>query len=132
MIAQRNLSKVDVLSILIMGSDGHAYLLRRRRGSIHVSLAELAKWGEKRIWQIDDVPSRNESLIRSLNEAYERYLACKSQELELSADQWLTTADALAGRISDLVDRGCEIPKAILVYLDKPPPASAIKNRSRG
>jgi len=132
MIAQRNLFKVDALSILIMGSDGHAYLLKRRRGSIHVSLAELAKWGEKRIWQIEDVPSKNESLIRSLNEAYERYLACKSQELELSADQWLTTADALAGRLSDLVDRGYEIPKTVLVYLDKPPPQKTGTNRNRG
>ncbi len=132
MIAQRNLFKVDALSILIMGSDGHAYLLKRRRGSVHVSLAELAKWGEKRIWQIEDVPSKNESLIRSLNEAYERYLACKSQELELSANQWLTTADALAGRLADLVDRGYEIPKTVLVYLDKPPPVLAGNNRKRG
>jgi len=132
MIAQRNLFKVDALSILIMGSDGHAYLLKRRRGSVHVSLAELARWGEKRIWQIEDVPSKNESLIRSLNEAYERYLACKSQELELSADQWLTTADALAGRLSDLVDRGYEIPKTVLVYLDKPPPQATGANRNRG
>ena len=132
MIAQRNLFKVDALSILVMGSDGHAYLLKRRRGSVHVSLAELAKWGEKRIWQIEDVPSKNESLVRSLNEAYERYLACKSQELELSADQWLTTADALAGRLSDLVDRGYEIPKTVLVYLDKPPPQRVSANRNRG
>ena len=132
MIAQRNLFKVDALSILIMGSDGHAYLLKRRRGSVHVSLAELAKWGEKRIWQIEDVPSKNESLIRSLNEAYERYLACKSQELELSANQWLTTADALAGRLSDLVDRGYEIPKTVLVYLDKPPPQTTGANQNRG
>ena len=132
MIAQRNLQKVDALSILVMGSDGHAYLLRRRRGSIHVSLAELAKWAEKRIWWIEDIPTRNESLVRSLNETYERYLACKSQELELSADQWLTTADALAGRLSDIVDRGYEVPKAVLVYLDKPPPVLAGNNRKRG
>ena len=132
MIAQRNLFKVDALSILIMGSDGHAYLLRRRRGSIHVSLAELAKWGEKRIWQIEDIPSKEESLIYSLNEAYERYVSCKSQELELSADRWLCTADALAGRVSSLVDRGHEIPKAVIVYIDKPPPLQTVSSRKRG
>jgi hypothetical protein len=132
MIAQRNLFKVDALSILIMGSDGHAYLLRRRRGSIHVSLAELAKWGEKRIWQIEDIPTKDESLICSLNEAYERYLSCKSQELELSADRWLCTADALAGRVSDLVERGHEMPKTVIVYVDKPPPLMAITSRKRG
>ncbi len=132
MIAQRNLLKVDALSILVMGSDGHAYLLRRRRGSIHVSLAELAKWGEKRIWQIEDIPTKDESLICSLNDAYERYLSCKSQELELSADRWLCTADALAGRVSDLVERGHEFPKAVIVYVDKPPPLVAMTSRKRG
>ena len=132
MIAQRNLFKVDALSILIMGSDGHAYLLRRRRGSIHVTLAELAKWGEERIWQIENIPTKDESLICSLNEAYERYLSCKSQELELSADRWLCTADALAGRVSDLVERGHEIPKTVIVYVDKPPPLIAVTNLKRG
>ena len=125
MQAQRNLFKVDALSILIMGSDGHAYLLRRRRGSVHVSLAELAKWAEKRIWQIEDIPSIEENLICSLNEAYERYLMCKSQELELSADRWLCTADKIAGRVSSLVERGHEIPKTVIVYVDKPPPLFA-------
>ena len=132
MIVKRNLFKVDVLSILIMGSDGHAYLIRRRRGSVHVPLAELEKWAEKRIWQLEDIPTKEESLVRSLNESYERYLDCKSQELELSADRWLTTSDALAGRLSHLVDRGHEIPKTILVYLDKPPPQTAAPTRNRG
>ncbi|MFH1621088.1 MAG: hypothetical protein ABIB04_03310 [Patescibacteria group bacterium] len=132
MIAQRNLLKVDALSILIMGSDGHAYLLRRRRGSIHVSMAELAKWAERRIWQVEDIPSKEESLICSLNEAYERYLSCKEQELELSADRWLCTADRLAGRVSDLVERGHEIPKTIIVHIDKPPPLFAPTVGKRG
>lgn len=132
MIAQRNLFKVDALSILIMGSDGHAYLLRRRRGSVHVSLAELAKWAEKRIWQIEDIPSKEENLISSLNEAYKRYLMCKSQELELSADRWLCTADKIAGRVSSLVERGYEIPKTVIVYVDKPPPLFATTVGKRG
>lgn len=132
MQAQRNLFKVDALSILIMGSDGHAYLLRRRRGSVHVSLAELAKWAEKRIWQIEDIPSIEENLICSLNEAYERYLMCKSQELELSADRWLCTADKIAGRVSSLVERGHEIPKTVIVYVDKPPPLFATTVGKRG
>ena len=119
MLAQRDLSKVDALSILVMGSDGHAYLLRRKRGSTHVTLAELAKWAEKRIWWTEDIPSQAESLIRSLNDAYERYLQCKSQGLELSADQWLRTADSLAGRVSHLAERGYEIPKIVPVYLEK-------------
>lgn len=132
MQAQRNLFKVDALSILIMGSDGHAYLLRRRRGSVHVSLAELVKWAEKRIWQIEDIPSIEENLICSLNEAYERYLMCKSQELELSADRWLCTADKIAGRVSSLVERGHEIPKTVIVYVDKPPPLFATTVGKRG
>lgn len=131
MIAQRNLHKVEVFSLLIMGSDGHVYLLRRMRGSTHVTMAELAKWAEKRIWSVEDVPTRNESLVRSLNETYERYIACKAQELELSADQYLTTADALAGRLTDLVDRGYDVPKAVMVYINKRAPQTS-SVRSRG
>jgi hypothetical protein len=94
-------------------------------------MAEIAKWAQKRIWSVEDVPTRNESLVRSLNEAYERYLACKAQELELSADQYLTTADALAGRLTDLIDRGYDVPKAVMVYINKRTPQMS-SGRSRG
>ncbi len=120
MIAQRDFQKVDALSIIVMGSDGHAYVLKRRRGSTHVTLAEMAKWAKKRVWWTEDVPTRIESLVSSLNEAYERYIACKSDDLELSADQWLNTADALAGRLTEFIDRGYEVPKVVTLYFEKP------------
>lgn len=131
MTPKRNLAKVDALTIIVMGSDGHAYVLKRIRGSAHVSLAELARWAEHRIWILQDVPTREENLMRSLNESYERYLSCKTLQFELSADQWLTTSDALAGRISHLIERGHDVPNAVLVYLDKPPPEYAC-TRNRG
>lgn len=130
MTPKRNLAKVDALTIIVMGTDGHAYILKRIRGSAHVTLAELARWAERRIWILQDVPTREENLMRSLSESYERYLSCKAMQFELSADQWLTTSDAFAGRISHLIERGHDMPKTVLVYLDKPPPEHVcVRNR---
>ncbi len=122
MLARRNLTGIDAVSMVIMGSDGHAYVMRRKHGSIRVSLSEMEKWAKKRIWWLEDVPGKAEGLIRSLNEAYERYLICKEQDLELTAGQWLVTADRLAGEVSDLVERGYQIPKAVIVYMKRPSP----------
>ncbi len=122
MHARRNLDGIDAVSIAVMGSDGHAYVVRRMRGSFKVRLSEFDRWAEKRIWRFEDVPGLAENAIVSLNEAYERYLQAKAQDLELTAHQWLITADRLAGKVSDLLERGYHMPKVVTAYLEKPVP----------
>jgi hypothetical protein len=119
MLARRNLGGIDAMSIAVMGSDGHAYVIRRMHGSFKVRLSEFEKWAEKRIWRFEDVPGMAEGAIRSLNEAYERYLQAKAQDLELTAHQWLVTADRLAGTVSDLLERGYRMPQVVTVYVEK-------------
>ena len=128
MQARRNLGGIDAISIAVMGSDGHAYVLRRMHGSFKVRLSEFEKWAEKRIWRFEDVPGMTEGVIVSLNEAYERYLQAKAQDLELTAHQWLVTADRLAGKVSDLLERGCRVPQVVTVHVEKP---RAIEVRKR-
>lgn len=122
MHARRNLDGIDAVSITVMGSDGHAYVLKRMRGSFKVRLSEFERWSEKRIWRFEDVPGLAEGSILSLNEAYERYLQAKAQDLELTAHQWLVTADRLAGKVSNLLERGYQMPNVVTVYVDKPVP----------
>lgn len=114
MQARRNLGGIDAMSIAVMGSDGHAYVLKRMHGSFKVRLSEFEKWAEKRIWRFEDVPGMTEGVIVSLNEAYERYLQAKAQDLELTAHQWLVTADRLAGKVSDLLERGYLMPHCLI------------------
>lgn len=131
MHARRNLDGIDAVSIVVMGSDGHAYVVRRMRGSFKVRLSEFDRWAEKRIWRFEDVPGLAENAIVSLNEAYERYLQAKAQDLELTAHQWLITADRLAGKVSDLLERGYHMPKVVTAYLEKPVPLVRKERKKR-
>lgn len=131
MQARRNLGGIDAMSIAVMGSDGHAYVLKRMHGSFKVRLSEFEKWAEKRIWRFEDVPGMTEGVIVSLNEAYERYLQAKAQDLELTAHQWLVTADRLAGKVSDLLERGYRMPQVVTVYVDKPVPIVPKERKKR-
>jgi hypothetical protein len=132
MLARRNLGGIDAMSIAVMGSDGHAYVIRRMHGSFKVRLSEFEKWAEKRIWRFEDVPGMAEGAIRSLNEAYERYLQAKAQDLELTAHQWLVTADRLAGTVSDLLERGYRMPQVVTVYVEKHRAIEIRKRRKKG
>ncbi len=117
MLIKPKSENIDALSIIVMAEDGRAFVLRRRRGAAHVTLEDMRRWAEKRLWLADGVPDRMTGLIQNLGEAYEQYLYCKSQELEISADQWLNVSDKLAGQLSDIIERGTKMPEVVTVYV---------------
>ncbi len=133
MLIKPKSENIDALSIIVMAEDGRAFVLRRRRGAAHVTLEDMRRWAEKRLWLADGVPDRMTGLIQNLGEAYEQYLYCKSQELEISADQWLNISDKLAGNLSDIIERGTKMPEVVTVYVPHraPPPPTRSRRSSK-
>lgn len=131
MLIKPKSENADALSIIVMAEDGRAFVLRRRHGARHVTLADMRRWAEERSWLTDGVPDRMTGLIQNLGEAYEQYLYCKSQELEISADQWLNVSDRLAGKLSDIIERGTKMPEVVTIYVPNRTVPSPPSRRSR-
>ncbi|MEO5928222.1 MAG: hypothetical protein ABIO72_05850 [Patescibacteria group bacterium] len=132
MLIKPKSENIDTLSIIVMAEDGRAFVLRRRHGSGHVTLADMRRWAEERSWLTESVPDRLTGLIQNLGEAYEQYLYYKSEELELSADQWLNVSDRLAGKLSEIVERGTKMPEVVTVYVPRRTPSPPSRRFRRG
>ncbi|GEM_PF-3732033 len=90
-------------SIVVFGQSGKTFIFRRLRGSPELNIKQIAQV-TKSGWKLETICSREAALLVELNKTYEKYLYYRSEGYVLTADTWLRQADALAGRLSKLVD----------------------------
>lgn len=122
-------ANTEALSVVVYGSDGNTWVLRKgRRGSMSLKVKEITDIADERFWTVDKVPDHVTGTMQELNDAYNQYLFMKESGYPLTADQWLDTADQLAGRASELIARVGN-PKVVYIQeTNRPAWATVLEN----
>lgn len=114
-------ANTEALTVVVYAADGKTWVLRRgRRGSMPLMVKELTDIGEKKSWTIELVPDHVTGTMQELNDAYSQYLYLQESGYPLTAERWLQTADKLAGRASEVLQRA-GTPKVVVVTETKRP-----------